>query len=241
MNSNLSTLLLNLINPTLNLSTGTVNQLPDLFSNLAKPTTANCLISLVKRDWDAYERSWDFQFLPLLTAFSEPAQSLKSSYTEWIALNSVNITEMKCLEEENNRLFIDAYGMGNELSPEVPIEQITLTVNPAYRYGGNLSGEEHWERFRRDTMSEFLSYATGCMMSRYSLDEPGLILADSRDSQSEQLAVYEEKVGKPLSEVQFKPDPDGIIPVLDGEWFEDDIVARIREFLAVAFPGSSVG
>ncbi len=77
-------------------------------------------------------------------------------------------------------------------------------------------------------------------MGRYSLDQPGLILADSHNSQGEHLAAYEAKVGKPLSEVQFKPDPDDIIPVLDGEWFEDDIVARTREFLAVTFPESSV-
>ena len=79
------------------------------------------------------------------------------------------------------------------------------------------------------------------MMGRYSLDQPGLILADSRESQAAQLTTYEEKVGKHLGEVQFKPDHDGIIPVLDGEWFEDDIVARTREFLAVTFPESSVG
>ena len=75
---------------------------------------------------------------------------------------------MKRLEEENNRLFIDFYSLQCELTPEVPIELITLTVNPAYRYGGDLNEEEKWERFRRDTMAEFLSYATGCMMGRYS-------------------------------------------------------------------------
>jgi hypothetical protein len=77
-------------------------------------------------------------------------------------------------------------------------------------------------------------------MGRYSLDQLCLILADSRDSQAAQLAAYEEKVGKTLSEIQFKPDPDGILPVLDGEWFEDDIVARTREFLEVTFPESTV-
>jgi type II restriction/modification system DNA methylase subunit YeeA len=147
---------------------------------------------------------------------------------------------MKLLEEENNRFFIDAYDLQGELSPEVPIEQITLLANPAYRYGGNLSEEERWERFRRDMIAELISYSTGCMMGRYSLDRPGLILADCRDSQPAHLAAYEEKVGKQLFEVQFKPDPDGIIPVLDGEWFEDDIVARTREFLAVTFPESTL-
>jgi type II restriction/modification system DNA methylase subunit YeeA len=78
------------------------------------------------------------------------------------------------------------------------------------------------------------------MMGRFSLDHPGFVLADSRSNQDEQLAAYEAKINGPISEIQFKPDLDGIIPVLDGEWFEDDIVARTREFLAVTFPESSI-
>ena len=81
---------------------------------------------------------------PLLTASSEPTPTLESSYTAWITLNRETIAEMKRLEEENNRLFIDAYGLQGELTPDVPIEQITLTVNPAYRYGGKLTEEEQW-------------------------------------------------------------------------------------------------
>ena len=147
---------------------------------------------------------------------------------------------MKQLEEDINHRFVNAYGLHEELISDVPIEEISLTINPSYRYGVGITEEELWSRFLHDTMAEFLSYATGCMMGRYSLDQPGMILADSRDSQAAQLATYEEKVGKPLNKVQFKPDPDAIIPVLDGEWFEDDIVARTREFLAVTFPESSV-
>ena len=99
--------------------------------------------------------------------------TIESSYTAWITQNRDTITEMKRLEEENNRLFIDAYGLADELTPDVPIEQITLTVNPAYRYGGKLATEEwvweQWTRFRQDTMKELISYAIGCMMGRYSL------------------------------------------------------------------------
>ena len=97
--------------------------------------------SSCQTDWNAYERSWDFQSLPLLTASSEPTPTLESSYTAWITQNRDTIAEMKRLEEENNRLFIDAYGLADELTPDVPIEQITLTVNPAYRYGGKLTEE----------------------------------------------------------------------------------------------------
>jgi type II restriction/modification system DNA methylase subunit YeeA len=147
---------------------------------------------------------------------------------------------MKCLEESLNRIYIGIYGLADELKPDVPIQEVTLDINPAYRFGGNLSEAEQRERFRRDTMAELLSYTTGCMMGRYSLDHPGLILADSHNSQGEHFAAFEAKVGKPLAEIQFKPDPDAIIPVLDGEWFEDDIVARTREFLEVTFPESTV-
>jgi type II restriction/modification system DNA methylase subunit YeeA len=242
--SKFASLILQAMNPTLHVQAGNVASLPWVPLRMDQSQELEQLVEVLLKisinDWDAYERSWDFLSMPLLSGIVNPSLSLESKYTEWISSNKKVILEMKKLEEENNRLFIDAYGLQDELTPDVPTEQITLTVNPSYRYGGNLSEAAQWERFRRDTMAEFLSYATGCMMGRYSLDRPGLILADSRASQAEQLAAYEEKVGKPLSEVQFKPDPDGIIPVLDGEWFEDDIVARTREFLSVTFPESSV-
>ena len=136
---------------------------------------------------------------------------------------------MKRLEEENNRLFIDAYGLADELAPDVPIEQITLTVNPAYRYGGNVTAEEQWSRFRQDTMQELVSYAIGCMMGRYSLDEPGLIYAHSGN------------VGfDPKRYTTCSADHDGIIPITDGQWFEDDAAHRLIEFISVAWDGASL-
>jgi type II restriction/modification system DNA methylase subunit YeeA len=241
LNSTISAFLLKIINPTLNCQSGNVEVLP--VTVLPSKTggeqvamNARRCMNLCRFDWDAYERSWDFQSLPLLSATTDPNPTLESSYTAWIANNKQTIAEMKRLEEENNRLFIDAYGLQDELTPEVPIEQITLTVNPAYRYGGNLSEDELWIRFRQDTIKELLSYATGCMMGRYSLDHPGLILANAGDT----LENYNVKVGKSTGDLSFQPDRDGIIPVLDGEWFEDDIVARSREFLRVCFPASSL-
>ena len=131
---------------------------------------------------------------------------------------------MKCLEEENNRLFIDAYGLAEELTPDVPIEQITLTVNPAYRYGGKLNEDEQWIRFRQDTMAELVSYAIGCMMGRYSLDEPGLIYAHSGNA------------GFDASRYNtFPADSDGIVPLTDKEWFDDDACNRLIEFISVTW------
>ena len=225
---------------TMSILSGAIAKLPLVMSPNRAQIEANTLLlaELSEKDWLEGEQFWGFRSDPLL--LGSCGNNLKERWLSRVESSKARVLEMKSLEQLNNIHFIEAYGLQEELSADVPLEQITLNVNPAYRYGGNSSDLEQWDRFRRDTMAEFLSYATGCMMGRYSLDQPGLILADCRDSQAEQLAAYEAKVGKPLSEVQFKPDPDGIIPVLDGEWFEDDIVARSREFLEVTFPESSV-
>ncbi|HHW2553735.1 TPA: BREX-1 system adenine-specific DNA-methyltransferase PglX [Pseudomonas aeruginosa] len=176
-------------------------------------------------DWNSYERSWDFQSLPILTTFcDEPMRTLESNYNAWITLNRATIAEIKSLEEENNRLFINAYGLEDELTPEVPIEQVTLTVNPAYRYGGKLTENELWTRFREDSMQELVSYAIGCMMGRYSLDESGLIYANS-GNQGFDLSRY----------ISFPADADGILPLTDKEWFADDVANRLIEFVSVAW------
>jgi len=175
-------------------------------------------------NWDAYERSWDFQSLPVLTASSDPTPALESSYTAWITQNRETIAEMKRLEEENNRLFIDAYGLADELTPDIPLSQITLTVNPAYRYGGKLTEEDQWTRFRQDTMEELVSYAIGCMMGRYSLDAPGLVYAHSGNEGFD-----------PSRYPTFLADDDGIVPLSDTEWFDDDAAHRLIEFISVAW------
>ncbi len=210
------------LNPTLHFQIGNFSSLPFLESAFGSRDFGfvETLISTAKTDWDAYERSWGFQSLPILMALSEHTPSLESSYIAWITQNRVTISEMKQLEEENNRVFIDAYGLRDELTPDVPIEQITLTVNPAYRYGGNLTEDERWTRFRQDTMAELISYAIGCMMGRYSLDEPGLIYAHAGN------------VGfDPTRYKTFPADADGIVPITDELWFEDDAANRVREFL----------
>jgi hypothetical protein len=107
----------------------------------------------------------------------------------------------------------------------VPANEITLTCNPAYRYGGTPNDAGLEAVLRADTMREFVSYAVGCMFGRYSLDEPGLILASQGDGMAEYLA----KVPAPT----FEPVAGNVIPVLDGDWFADDIAARFRTFLRV--------
>ncbi len=117
--------------------------------------------------------------------------------------------EMQQLEEENNRIFIDAYGLQDELTHEVPLREITLTCNPHYRYGGDKSEED---LLLADTMHELVSYyAVGCMFGPYSLDKLGLILANQGDTFADYLPQ--------VTSSSFLPNGDNVIPVLDGDWF----------------------
>uniref|UniRef100_B3EKR0 site-specific DNA-methyltransferase (adenine-specific) n=1 Tax=Chlorobium phaeobacteroides (strain BS1) TaxID=331678 RepID=B3EKR0_CHLPB len=184
------------------------------------------LIQLAKRDWDSYETSWDFTSLPLLNPdYHQP--TLKGTYQKLRAHWREMTLEMQRLEEENNRIFIEAYGLQDELTPEVPLNEITLTCNPHYRYGNDKSEEELEALLLADTMRELVSYAVGCMFGRYALDKPGLILAN----QGETIEDYLKRVPEP----SFPADDDNVIPMLDGDWFTDDIAERFRKFMRVAF------
>jgi type II restriction/modification system DNA methylase subunit YeeA len=221
--SNTAHSFLKLLNPTLNFQVGNVGSLPvpafDSPTEKSISAIASDAISVARADWDNFETSWEFCDQPLLRPGLKGA-TLEASWRNWQAQSISAICRMQELETENNRLFIAAYGLDGELQPEVPEAQITLA-----------------RADQNKDVAAFLSYATGCMMGRYSLNKPGLILANAGDT----LENYFAKVGKDRGDLTFQLDSDGIIPVLDGEWFEDDIVARTREFLAVTFPESSVG
>lgn len=230
--SNVADSLLSVLCPTLSFNTAELNSLPfDAKLINGSPIVVDELIQIAKSDWDAYETSWDFITLPLLS-LDHRAETLAATYTNLRTYCQGMTAEMQRLEEENNRIFIDAYGLADELTPEVPIEEITLTCNPAYRYGVKGSEEDREARLRQDTMAEFLHYAVGCMFGRYSLDAPGLILANQGEGIEEYLAALQ-KQGVP--EPSFAPDRDNVIPVLDADWFADDIVTRARDFLRVTF------
>jgi type II restriction/modification system DNA methylase subunit YeeA len=228
----ISTKFLEALNPTLNFQVENIQSLPSceqLFSlddSINVKNTATKCISISKSDWDSYETSWDFISLPLLRE-EYMLNKLSSSYQNIRAHWQSMTDEMKKLEEENNRIFIEAYGLEDELTPDVPIEEITLTCNPYYRYGKDKSPEELEALLLADTMREFISYAVGCMFGRYSLDKPGLILAN----QGETLQDYLAQVPNP----SFVADDDNVIPILDGDWFTDDIVERFKQFLVVTF------
>lgn len=184
------------------------------------------LVDIGKLDWQSQEISWSFLTTSLLHT-DHIGPTLKASY-ESLSTNWRKVTlEMQRLEEENNRIFINAYGLQDELTPEVPLNEITLTCNSHYRYGGDKAEEELEAMLLADTMREFISYAVGCMFGRYALDKPGLVLAN----QGETIEDYRRLV--PNS--RFEADADNVIPMLDGEWFADDVTERFRQFLRVTF------
>ena len=218
------------ISPTLNFLVGDVLSVPfpnhDFSHNIVK-SIGEQLIKKAKCDWDSYETSWDFTELALLSDQRSAATKLSEAYAR-LRINWRKITlEMQRLEEENNRIFIDAYGLQDELTPEVPLNEITLTCNPHYRYGNNKNEEELEALLLADTMKEFISYSVGCMFGRYSLDKPGLILAN----QGETIEDYLKQIPEP----SFPADDDNVIPMLDGDWFTDDITDRFCKFLKVTF------
>ncbi len=223
LNSHVCDQMTTMLNPTFHFTLGDFKNLPYISANEIV-VSANC-VELSKDDWDAYETSWGFSGLPLLNSdYHQPI--LKAIYQKLRAHWREMTLEMQRLEEENNRIFIDAYGLQDELKPEVSLNEITLTCNPHYRYGNNKSEEELEALLLADTMRELVSYAVGSMFGRYALDKPGLILAN----QGETIEDYLKRIPEPI----FPADNDNVLPMLDGDWFIDDIAERFRKFLRVA-------
>jgi type II restriction/modification system DNA methylase subunit YeeA len=193
-----------------------------------KTYRVSSLIENHKADWIAQEADWDFSTLPLLHP-DHHQPTPKATYEKVRAHWRTITLEMQKLEEENNRIFIDAYGLQDELTPEVPLSEITLTCNPHYRYNGSKTDEELETQLLTDTIEELISYSIGCMMGRYSLDEPGLIYAHSGNIGFE-----------PSKYITFPADDDGIIPIIDMPWFADDAANRFVEFMKVAWPPETI-
>ncbi|MDZ4847860.1 MAG: BREX-1 system adenine-specific DNA-methyltransferase PglX, partial [Pirellulaceae bacterium] len=218
LGSEVASYLLKAINPTVEFQPGNISVLPFNDETVTDDCgqTVGLLVELSRADWDNFETSWDFRDQPLLRPGLKGA-TLEASWRNWEAQSTAAIRRMQELETENNRLFIAAYGLDSELEPEVPEAQITLAHADA----------------RRD-MAAFLSYAVGCMMGRYSLDQPGLILANAGDTiENFRLRILD--FGLNVDAVSFMPDSDGVIPILEGEWFEDDVTDRFKQFLKTTF------
>ena len=255
--------LLKVINQSMNFNAGDLEKLPFIICDKQYEKIVmltNNAIDISKQDWDFFETSWDFQTHPLLRQSDTMYLSwenhdkaydvskevgdipfkhyIKLAYESWENECNNRFAQLKANEEELNRIFIDIYGLQDELTPDV--EDKDVTVRKA--------------DLGRDIRS-FISYAVGCMFGRYSLDKDGLILA----GQSFESIYFEATAprsgtgvaGAPRDYVptgefyiktedgtkkcKYNPDRDNIIPITDEEYFSDDIVGRFVEFVETVY------
>lgn len=221
LNSDAAAQVLHGLNPTLNLHPGYLESVPmpedgdrDLIRGLARRA-----VEISTRDWDSHERSWDFVQSPLVGSHDRLEAAIDGIREEWARITA----ELRDIEEANNDHFGSLFGLGLDRNGA---DTTSLSLNPDFAYAG-IAQEQRVNALTRDLVGELVSYAVGCMLGRYSLDEPGLILAD----QGATLQTYLAKVSTP----RFTPDADNVIPFVDDGWFEDDVVERFRQFLRVAF------
>lgn len=252
LNSKFASYISNIMNPTLNLSNGVVGKFPYMivdekhYKDIAKQN-----ISISRLDWDAHETSWDFQENELVSFDREKYMDIMSDYADFNNLlidivpphlNSlesryelyktkweINFRRLHANEEELNRQFIDIYGLQDELTPDVPLEEITILQQ------GEVKIVDGALQFQADVViKQLISYAIGCWMGRYRLDKPGLHIAHPEPT-SEELEAY--SYGNETVNI----DDDGIIPILpSGFSFEDNLCRRIADFVRIVFGADSL-
>ncbi len=231
LNSRVMDIYLGFLCPTFSFAAGDVEKIPVVY-NIENQTP---IIELVKNnikisedDWDSFETSWDFQRHPLLRNVS----TISEAFAQWQAECDDRFNQLKANEEELNRIFIDIYGLQDELTPEV--EDKDVTVRKA--------------DLQRDIKS-LLSYAVGCMFGRYSTYKDGLLFAGEPYSlqtfvdkmndrpgtiSAEELQRAYRNEGVVVDEMFF-PDADNVIPITDEEYLDDDIVSRLCAWLKVVY------
>ena len=204
MNTVIIKKILESLSPTLNYEVGHIKSLPVIIKNDNKiKSLVEKNISFSKTDWDSFETSWDFKKHPFLT-YRNGAKNLAESFANWAEHAERQFNQLKANEEELNRIFIELYGLQDELTPEVPDEEVT--VRKADR--------------ERDAKS-FLSYCVGLIMGRYSLDVDGLAYAGGEWDPSKYRTII--------------PDQDGIVPLTDVAYFEDDIITWLNRILTAIY------
>lgn len=205
LNSNVAAYTLSVINPTISTGADTLRKVPvadySRYTEIIINLVTQCII-LSKEDWDAFETSWDFIKHPLIRG----TQVISEAFNNWEKICETHFQQVKSNEQELNRIFIDIYGLQDELTPEEDDKDVTVRKAD----------------LGRDIRS-LISYAIGCMCGRYSLDKEGLIYAGG-DWKSVQ-SVYK----------TYLPDQDNVIPITDQKYLDDDVMERICEFLTVVY------
>ena len=255
LNNKLIYTITKILNPTLHLQIGDLVKVPyfiiknEKFNNLVQQN-----ISISKEEWDSRETSWDFERLSLVDG-----KDLKSAYENYCSHWRDNFVQLHKNEEELNRLFIEIYDLQDEMDEKVSFDDITILKKEAkiveidnskarefsseserYLYDRGVSLE-----FNKDELvKQFLSYAIGCIMGRYSTNKPGLIMANSDDVlelSSNKFSVKDTN-GDIRQEVktEFLPDEFGILPITAEKDFSNDIVERVKEFVKFVYGEESL-
>lgn len=229
LNSKIANYLLNAINPTINYQAWNIGNLPinilnDYVNNIDILTIKN--IDISKEEWDSRETSWDFTCNALLKHNEDG--SLEKAYKGYCAYWAEKFHTLHANEEELNRLFIEIYELQDELTPDVALGDITILKNEA-------TIEDDKLVFRADEIiKQFISYGVGVLFGRYSLDHEGLHVANMHQSLVDANASFN------ISSPSFEADEDNIIPVLEDDYFKDDITAHFIQFVKVAFGEASL-
>ena len=248
-NSKVSRVIMEVLAPGIKFEVGQIAKYPvivnkDRMKQVCSISEENLTYS--KADWDAMETSWDFKTHPLIKlkmagayawGDNEPAMRIESAYKAWEETCEGRFQKLKANEEELNRIFIDIYGLQDELTPEV--EEKDVTVRKA--------------DLQRDIKS-LLSYAVGCMFGRYSIYKDGLLFAGEPYSlqafvdklndcpgtvSAEELERAYRNEGVVVDEMFF-PDKDNVIPITDEEYLDDDIVARLCDWLKAVYGAATL-
>lgn len=236
LNTKVAKTFFDMLAPTINLTAGMIGKLP--YKEI--PTDSNSLelskqnIQLSKQDWDAHETSWDFERNPLVE-YSQSGymggdeqvflpKEIKTVFNQYVSLWSDLFKQLHNNEEELNRHFIEIYGLQNELTPDVPLNEITILQQ------GELSIENNKLVWHSDVvMKQLISYSVGCMLGRYRLDKPGLHIAHPEPTE-EEIAPYE------YHGFTFEIDDDAIVPLMTNDCgFSDNASLRFAEFVRTAF------
>lgn len=257
LNSNVALYYIRAINPTLNYNSGDIGRLP--VSNIENSIFGETLIGLVsdcitisQNDWDAHETSWDFKMNPLVFAHIDNGAygTLELAYEDYTHVWEHYFRKLHANEEEINRKFIDIYGLQDELTPDVALEDVTILQQGEIKIvdeaaleletGGVLTTESgetltvgiapqiEWQK--DVVIKQFISYAVGCMMGRYRLDRPGLAIAHPNPSADEFAPYVVPQTGE-----QWWIDDDGIVPMMgEDSSYHDNAANRFTEFVRVA-------
>lgn len=256
VNTKLISIFSNIINPTINLFSGSVGNIPYLpISNIDKVVKQNIYIS--KSDWNSHESSWDFETNPLLTInesthINKKIEQQNNEIGEYIYIDLATpkpdslkwlveqykkkweqmFSQLHENEEELNRQFIELYGLQDELTPDVPIDEITILQQGEISFVSSAKGEDAPKvmKWNDDVIiKQLISYAVGCMMGRYRLDKPGLHIAHPEPT-AEEIAPYSYHGRK------YEIDDDGILPLMNSDCgFSDNAPLRMADFVRIAF------